>query len=124
MDITYNLFDWGIRKTRIQNAKVVEMQNQLQIEDLKRNLSTQLENIYATYQNRKEALALTIQLVDNARRNLDIAEERFRGGLINSFDYRTIQLSYINANQARLTAIFNLKTTETELIRLIGGLIR
>lgn len=124
LGLTYNLFDWGVRKTRIQNAKVGEIQSQLQIEDLKRSLSSQLENTYATFQNRKDALALTILLVDNAQRNLDIAEERFRGGLINSFDYRTIQLSYINANQSRLTAIFNLKTTETELIRLIGGLIR
>ena len=49
---------------------------------------------------------------------------RFKGGLITSFDYRTIQLNFINASQARLNAIFNLKTTETDLIKLIGGLIR
>jgi len=63
-------------------------------------------------------------LVNNSRQNLGIAEERFRGGLINSFDYRVIQLNFINASQSKLTAIFNLKSTETQLIQLIGGLTK
>ena len=63
-------------------------------------------------------------LIQNAEENLEIANERFKGGLITSFDYRTIQLNFINASQSRLNAIFNLKTTETDMIKLIGGLIR
>ena len=40
--------------------------------------------------------------------------------LISSFDYRSIQLAYINASQSKLRAIFNLKNMDTELVRLIG----
>jgi outer membrane protein len=69
-------------------------------------------------------VGLSNSLVENARRNIEIAEERFRGGLISFFDYRSIQLSYLNATQTRLNALFNLKTTETELLRLSGGLLR
>lgn len=121
---TYTLYDWGARRIVIDNAKVNELRVQLNIEDLKRNLSNQLENTLATYNNQQSLVGVTGQNVENARRNLEIAEERFKGGLINSFDYRTIQLNYINATQGRLNAIFNLKNTETELIRLIGGLVR
>lgn len=121
---SYNLFDGGVRKKRMENAKKEEIIAQLNIEDFKRNLNGQLENTLATFNNQKNLVALTNQLVDNARQNLEIAGERFRGGLINSFDFRTIQLGYINASQQRLNAIFNLKNTETELIKLIGGLIR
>jgi outer membrane protein len=121
---TYNLFDGGVRKKNIENAKKEELIAQLDIETVKRDLNAQLENTLATYNNDKQLVTLTSQLVENARRNLEIAEERFQGGLINSFDYRIIQLGYINATQSRLTAIFNLKSTETELIRLIGGLVR
>ena len=60
---------------------------------------------------------------DNAKRNLEIGKERFDGGLISSFDYRVIQLAFVNASQARLNAIYNLKTTETELMRLTGQLV-
>ena len=97
---------------------------QLNIEDQKRNLFSQLENTFATYNNQKRLLQLTDNLLENANQNLGIANERFKGGLINSFDYRSIQLSYINASQSRLNALLNLKNTEVELIRLIGGLVR
>ncbi len=121
---TYTIFDGGARNIRIQNAQLQEIQSQLNIDDLKLQLSGQLANTLNTYRNQKQLVQLTTELVENAQRNLEIAEERFRGGLINSFDYRTIQLGYINASQSRLDAIFNLKNTETELIRLTGGLVR
>lgn len=121
---TYPIFDGGVRQKRIENAKTEEIIAQAGISDLKRTLNSQLANTLATYNTQKRLVDVTTQLVDNARRNLEIAEERFRGGLINSFDYRTIQLGYINASQQRLTALFNLKNTETELVRLIGGLVR
>ncbi len=124
LNASYTLFDWGARRKNIENAKVQELSAQYNIDELKRNLNTQLLNTYATYQNQKRLVQLNSELLENAQQNLDIAGERFRGGLINSFDYRSIQLSYIQASQQRLQAIFDLKVTETELIRLIGGLVR
>lgn len=124
ISLVYNVFDWGVRKRNIQNARIQEITAQLNIEDLKRNLNGQLENTYATFNNQRQLVEVTNQLVQNSQRSLTIAEDRFEAGLINIFDYRQVQLSYINAVQSRLNAIFNLKTTETDLIRLVGGLVR
>ena len=124
LSLRYNIFDAGVRQNNIDNAQLGEINAQYRVAELRRQLNAQLLNTFATYQTQKELVRVTDELVSNAQRNLEIAEERFRGGLINSFDYRTIQLSYINATQARFNAIFNLKTTETELTRLIGGLVR
>lgn len=121
---TYNIYDGGARKRRIETAQLQEVQSQLQYTSLEQSLKTQLANTYATYQNQQQLVSLTSELVSNARRNLTIAEERQKGGLINSFDYRSIQLGYINATQSRLNAILNLKNTETELLRLTGELVR
>ena len=121
---SYQLVDWGIRKKNIENARLQEINAQYLIDDLKRNLSLQLSNAFATYQNQKQLIELTESLVSNARQNLSIAEERFKGGQINSFDYRAVQVAFINAEQSRLTAVFNLKSTETELMRLTGALVR
>lgn len=122
--VSYTLFDWGARNINIQNAELGEITAQYQVEDLKRNLTTQLDNLYATYQNQKRLVQLNEELLANAQQNIEIAEERFRGGLINSFDFRSIQVAYLNAAFARLNAIYELKLTETELIRLTGGLVR
>jgi len=121
---SYTIFDGGVRNKQIQNAQVEEEIAQLNIESFKRNANNQLANTLATYNNQKRLLELTQLRIDNAQRNLEIAEERFNGGLINSFDYRTVQLNYINAAQARLNAIFNLRNTETDLVKVTGGLVR
>jgi len=120
----YNLFDGGQKKRNIENAKVDELIAQLNINELKRTLSNQLQNALANYNNQLRLVNLTENLIENAKENLTIGEERFKGGLITSFDYRNIQLSFVNASQARLNAIFNLKNTEVELMRLTGELIK
>lgn len=122
--VSYTLFDFGSRNINIQNAELQEITTQYQIEELKRNLFTQLDNTFATYQNQKRLVEINEKLLANAQQNIEIAEERFRGGLINSFDFRSIQVAYLNAALTRLNAIFDLKITETELIRLTGGLVR
>jgi outer membrane protein len=123
LSLTYPLFDGGVRRRAVDNARLQEITSQLSIDDQKRILDNQLRNTLANYRNQVQVVNITESLLENARQNLQIAEERFKGGLINSFDYRTIQLGYINASQSQLTAIYNLKVTETELIRLIGGLV-
>jgi outer membrane protein len=121
---SYNLFEGGNRRRSIQEAQIRELNAQLDIDDLRRTLFAQLDQTLASYNNQKQILELSNQLVENARRNIQIAEERFRGGLISFFDYRSIQVSYLNATQTQLNALFNLKITETELLRLSGSLVR
>lgn len=118
----YNLYNGENRRRSIETARIRELASQYEVDDLRRQLNTQLANTLADYNNQVRTFSLTESLLENARRNMQLAEERFRGGLINSFDYRSIQLAFISASQARLSALFDLKTTETELLRLIGSL--
>ena len=124
LSLNYRLYDAGRRKRAIESAEIQERVADLDMADLQRNLSTQLKNTLATYENQRQIVQLTETLILNARENLDIAEERFKRGQINSFDFRSVQLGLANASQSRLSSIFNLLNTETELIRLIGGLVR
>lgn len=121
---SYNLYNGGNTNRVIQNAILQEEIARLNIEDLKRNLSSQLNVTLANYNNQLALIELTKATVDNARENITIADERFKAGQINSFDYRTIQLNYLNATKSQLQAIFNLKNTELELLRLTGALVR
>lgn len=124
LSASYLLWDAGARRRRIETAQLEEIRSQLNYEGQKQNLLILLNNTLETYNNQKELVTLTEARVANARENIRISEERLQGGVINSFDYRNIQLNYINATQQRLNAIFNLKNTETELVRLTGGLVR
>ncbi len=121
---SYNLYNGGNVRRNIENALVQEKIAQLNTDDLKRSLSAQLQNTLLNYNNQRRLLAVVAGRVDNARANLLIAEERFRAAQLNSFDYRAVQLTYLNAVQSHLQVIFNIRSVETELLRLTGDLIQ
>jgi hypothetical protein len=43
--------------------------------------------------------------------------------VINSFNYRDIQLIYLNASIRRLQAVYNLISSRTQLTRITGGFL-
>jgi outer membrane protein TolC len=61
--------------------------------------------------------------VRSAALNLELADERFQTGTINSFDFRQIQVNYLNTALNNLQARFDLLDSETELLRLTGGIL-
>ncbi|MFK7947312.1 MAG: TolC family protein [Saprospiraceae bacterium] len=121
--LTYNLYDAGRTKRAIQNAMINEKIGQLNIEDQKRTLRGQLRLNIANYNHQVDIIELNNARVLNAKENLEVAETRFKSGVITSFDYRNVQLSYIRAALTKLEAVYNLKTTETDILRLSGGIM-
>jgi outer membrane protein TolC len=121
--LTYNIYDAGRTKRAIENAIINEKIGQLTINDQKRTLRGQLQMNVANYNHQADIIELNDARVANAKENLSVAEERFKSGIITSFDYRNVQLAYIRAALTKLEAVYNLKTTETDIIRLTGGII-
>ena len=72
---------------------------------------------------RKQLLEVADLGLQSARLNLQIASDKFRAGTINSFNFRDVQLIYLNASLATLEVTYNLISSETELMRLTGGII-
>ncbi|WP_116126180.1 TolC family protein [Lewinella sp. IMCC34183] len=121
---SYLLYDGGNRRVREQTARLQEITAQLDYQATQQQLRAALRNTLALYENQARIIGITEDLIANAERNLEIADERFRGGTINSFDYRQIQLNYANAEFQLLNALLNLKNTETELLRVTGQIVR
>lgn len=119
---SYRLFDAGLRKARIQNAEVQWQANKDLMLNMEQNISTQFENTYLQMLTNEKVLSMSEQQLENASKNMEIAKDRFENGLISSFDFRTIQLSYLNASQARLEARFNLINSQISILNLTGGL--
>ena len=122
--LTFNLFNGRNLQRQIQNAQLNEAITEMQTEDLKQSLSNELSVHFENFQARQQILNLQTENVANARLNLDLAAERFQASLINSLDYRTIQLQYRNAQLSRLQALRNLNESNTQLVRLTGGFVQ
>jgi len=91
--------------------------------EIKLTLSNLLVTQYELYSIRKQLLDVADVNLESARLNLEIATEKYRNGTINSFNFRDVQLIFLNASSKKLNAIYDLLDSQTELLRLTGGIV-
>ena len=72
------------------------------------------------YNGERELLALSSDRLAVTKRNLEMAEERFKLGQINSLDYRTVQTQYISNALDLVNNMFNLEIVKSEIDWLVG----
>ncbi len=123
MSINWTLFNGGKVKTAIKNAKISEKIGNLKLNEMKFTLDNTLLSLYETYNLRKELLRLADESLKSASLNLKISFDKYKSGSINSFNYRDVQLLYLNAALSKLQAIFNIIDSRSELMRITGGMI-
>ncbi|GJM30768.1 MAG: hypothetical protein DHS20C17_34030 [Cyclobacteriaceae bacterium] len=121
--LAFTLFDGGRINRQIKNARIQESMASLETEDMKLSLSNDLLSALDRYNVRKKLLQISEESLENASLNLDLSEERYNNGTINSFNYRDIQVSYLQAALRNLESKFDLIQTDTELLRLTGGIL-
>ena len=119
----YTLWDAGLRRRGVENAIAQERISNLAVRNARRDADLRARNLLATYRTQRQLLALQDLLIANAEANLALADEQLRAGAINSFDYRALQLDYLNAVQARIAAVYDVLVTDLELRRVTGELI-
>jgi len=121
--LSFTLFNGGKIKRAIKNAIVAESIGELRLDKLKITLDRDLATALDRYSIRQQLYNINSRREESARKNLDISQEKYRNGSINSFDFRTVQNNYLSAAILKLQAIYNLIESDVELMRLTGGLI-
>ena len=124
-NLTFNfkLFDGGKIKNAIKNAVLDQEIQQLTIEDMKRTITRNVTENFDIYNSRRAVKRLSTESIKVAKLNLDINSERYRQGIINSFEYSALQLTYRNAALTDLSATYNLISSYISLMRISGEII-
>ncbi len=117
---SWRIYDGGVRKDNIANAKIQEDIDQLSIEEAVATIGNQLSILVSNYNNQRRVLDLTDTQITVAERNLEITEERFKGGQLSSIDFRNVQNQYLAAAFAKVNAIYTLIVTKSEIDFLVG----
>jgi len=123
LTLSYNLFNGGNRHRALQIAKLDKEIGEVDQKSIEHQLNNQLLNLYEFYEVRKELLTVAEEAHKAAELNLQISDEKFKAGAINSFNYRDIQNIYLNAALGRLQAVYNLIDSKTSLLKITGGII-
>jgi outer membrane protein TolC len=96
---------------------------QTNLEEMRHRLKNRLLNLYDTYQVRRELVEVGKENMETSLVNMELTEEKFRAGAINSFNYRDVQLNYLQTSINYYRYILNLIDTHTELVRITGGIV-
>lgn len=121
--LAFTLFDGGKINRAIKNAQIQENIGNLRVEKLKNSLNRDLIRSHDEYDIRRSMFQINARREDAAKTNLDISQDKFQSGVINSFDYRTIQNNYLSASIQKLQSLYDLIDAQVSLMRLTGGII-
>ncbi|GAO30502.1 TolC family protein [Geofilum rubicundum] len=121
--LSFTLFDGDRVNRNIQIARMEEAIGQTNLEEMKHRLQNRLLNLYDTYQVNRELVEVGKENMETNRVNMQLSEERFKAGAINSFNFRDVQLSYLQTSLNYYRSIINLVSTHTDLVRITGGII-
>ena len=115
-----NLFSGFTLNRRIQNARVEKLNAEYALQDLEILMVSDIQRAYNTYNTNIRLLDIEFSNYKTAIENADIALERFRLGISDYLQFRDAQVNLLTAENRLLTALFNIKEMEIELMRLSG----
>ncbi len=115
----------GFNNRRLtQQAKISLSRQNILYEQQKTNVDVSLRNAVVNYDNAKKILLVEEETILLARENVFIALETFKRGVSTFIELRTAQQSLADAYNRLITARYNAKVAETELLRLNGSLLK
>jgi len=115
-----NLFSGFTLNRRIQNAKVQKVSAEYAVQELEIQMVSDIQRAYNTYNTNIRLLDIEYSNYKTAIENADIALERFRLGISDYLQFRDAQVNLLTAENRLLTALYNIKEMEIELMRLSG----
>ena len=107
-----------------QQARIEIDRQTLLYHQLRTNVNVGLKNAYVNYDNAKRILLIEEETIGLAKENVFIALESFKRGVTTFIELRTAQQSLAEAYSRLISARYNAKLAETELLRLNGSLLR
>ena len=120
--LTYNLFNGGNVRREMNNAKLDYNSSELNSQQVMIRSEADLLKSYNGYESAIQEISLEKENLQNTRKNLSIAFEKYRLGAINEIDFRNIQLNALEAESKLLTAEYMAKIAEINMLQLSGNL--
>lgn len=120
LSLSWNIFDGGATKTRVQGAKIQLETQKLQQEQTLYTVERDVLNAHASYQNALFVLEAQQDNLATAKRNFDRSNEMYKNGQITSIEFRTAQLNMLNTQSSVSQAKYSAKNAELQLKQLAG----
>ncbi len=122
-NLSWNIFDGGFTKVRIQNSKIAVENQLISMQQTKQVLQRNVNNAWGFYQNARFVLEAEKKNLQTNQRNFERTMEQQKLGQITSIEFRQAQLNLLNAKLNFNQAKYSAKTAELALLQLSGDLM-
>ncbi|RLD60504.1 MAG: TolC family protein [Bacteroidetes bacterium] len=123
INLSWNIFDGGMTKTRVQNAKISVENSEILKQQTEQSLERDVRNAWEALQNALFVLEAEGKNVETNKRNFARSEEQYKLGQITSIDFRLAQVNLLNAATNLNRAKFDTKIAELALLQVSGQLL-
>lgn len=121
--LTWNLFDGGGTRVRVNNAKINYANQELFKKQVELEVNRDIQNALAIYNNRLDIYQIQGQNVVTNINNFERSREQFQLGRITSIEFRQAQINLLNAYTNKNLAKYDAKLAELQLLQLTGQLL-
>jgi outer membrane protein TolC len=119
-----NLYDGLNTDRETENAKIAIESSDITYTEAREQVEADLLKAYGNYRNRLDVVALEQENLALARENFSLAQERYKVGVLIPLELREAQNALVAAESRLVSARYDAKLAETELLRLSGRLAR
>lgn len=122
LSLAYPLFDgFNVNRT-IKNARIEMSTGETLLKSVDLDVRNEVYKLYTGYTSNLKIVEIELVNQEVARRNVEVAFEKYRLGSLNDIELRETQKKHIDAQYQLLLSQFLAKRAEVELLRISGRL--
>lgn len=122
--INFPIFEGGLRKAELSEAKAKLRQAELQYEDIVKEILHDVESAYYGYLTFKDTLKSLMDEVTYARENFNSVSKQYQHGLANSIDVTDANTFLVTAEKKLMEAHYNYQLSILRLRQATGTLLK
>jgi outer membrane protein len=117
---TWSIFDGFLTKGKVQQARAVKSQAELDLADTHRNIELEVRRAYSDYLQALQLLQAQEKTVEQAQESQRLAEARFRAGTGTQLDVLSAQTALTQARSNEVQALYDYNVALATLERATG----
>ncbi len=118
--LSYNLFNGGVRYSKIRQAKIAQRQVEYGMEALKDGILFEVEQTYLRLMEAEKNILSQQKTVGQAEEAARLAKIQYREGTITNLQANQVQINMTAAKANYLQALFNYTLAEASIKKAIG----
>lgn len=118
--LSWDIWNWGTTKHQSDQATAMESQTRYALEQLKDNVSLEVNQSYLSLQQAREKIGVAAKAVEQAEENYRLTKNKFASGTATNTDLLDAEIALLQAKMNYAVAVVDHELADARLARAVG----